>query len=392
MLTLAVGALLGQQNMPLLVFGMMAGPFILNGWIVYGMLKGISVHRLVPQRASVGEYVVVQVETHNAKRMLASHLLEVRDQISGDAISGSDKDVEGVVTFFRVPPRESRTGRYQIRFARRGRYVFGPARVSSRFPLGIGERGQMLTETDELIVHPQVGRLLPGWKRQQKELAESNQRVMSRPGVFDDEFNRIREYRIDDNPRSIHWRSSARCGELMVREFQQNRRADSLVILDLPMLPEFLFDDMEMAIGLAATICVEQTKASSGNNYVLGIATDAEIVVSSRFPGGFRDDALDALAVCQPSQKADLKALLLSVLDTQQLTDDRIVLITPRPDAAEAILADLSQQMFSDRIDLSAMTTIVDASCDSMQQVIFWDRHGTRLDEHKSQRRGKAGS
>ena len=93
--------------------------------------------------------------------------------------------------------------------------------------MGIGERGQVFQTLDELVVHPQLGRLLPQWKRQQKELAESSLRSNSQTGLFDDEFLRIREYRSGDNPRAIHWRSTAKRGDLMVREHQQNRQADS---------------------------------------------------------------------------------------------------------------------------------------------------------------------
>ncbi|MEO2014042.1 MAG: DUF58 domain-containing protein, partial [Fuerstiella sp.] len=236
MLTLAVGALLGHRNMPLLVFGMMAGPFVLNGWIVYVMLKNVSLTRRVPRRAMVGEFVVVELEVSNGKRLLASHLLEVRDRVSGGELSKGSRDEEGTVTFLRIPARDSRTGRYQLRFAVRGQYQLGPMRVSSRFPLGIGERGQIDSQTSQLVVHPQIGTLLPDWKRQQKELSEASQRVQLRMGLFDDEFHRIREFRPGDNPRSIHWKSTAKRGQLMTREYQQNRHADSLVVLDLPQL------------------------------------------------------------------------------------------------------------------------------------------------------------
>ncbi|MEQ9408022.1 MAG: DUF58 domain-containing protein [Fuerstiella sp.] len=375
MLTLAVGALLGHRNMPLLVFGMMAGPFILNGWIVYGMLKSVSVRRNVADRASVGEVVLVEVRVANAKKLLASHLLEVRDQISGPGTTKKNRDVEGIVTFVRVPPRQHRAGRYQVRFAERGRYRFGPARISSRFPLGIGERGQLLSDTSDVIVHPEVGRLLPAWQKLQKELAESSHRVWSRPGLFDDEFHRIREYRDDDNPRSIHWRSTARHGELMIREYQQNRQASSLVLLDLPQLSSWKAAETETAISLAATICVEQSRAASGSHYLLGIAAADVQIITSRVPGGFREQALDALAVCQPSGNADLQSLLLAVLDTCSLAGERLILITPRPQQARHAVDAASAQLASERLDLAAHTSIVEASAPAMEQV--FSLHGS---------------
>ena len=373
MLVLAIGALLGHRNMPLLVFGMMAGPFVLNGWIVYGILKGVTLKRRAPRRAVAGEFVGVEIEVSNSKKVIASHMLEVHDRIDGAALGRSGRDEEGVVTFVRVPAKEHRVGRYQIRFAQRGLYTLGPMRVSSRFPLGIGERGQLFTDTAELIVHPALGRLLPAWTRQQKEMAESNRRVQARLGLFDDEFHRIREFRSDDNPRWIHWRSTARRGQLMVREYQQHRHADSLVLLDLPELPDWSTDAVEMAVSLTATVCVEQTRSSSGGRYLLAIAANRPELITSRAPGGFREEALDALAVCQPSSKASLTDALAAVIASHGIHDERLILVTPRPAEALQAIRQVNEQTNSDSLDLVAHTTIVHSIPSEMQRVFLTD-------------------
>jgi len=381
MLVLAVGALLGHRNMPLLVFGMMAGPFVMNGWIVYAMLKGVTVKRRAPRRGSVGEFLGVEIEVANDKRIMASHMLDVRDRINGDALRKTGHDEEGGVTFVRVPGRESRVGRYQVQFTKRGLYRLGPLRISSRFPLGIGERGQLFNDTFELIVHPAQGRLLPAWKRQQKELAESSRRVQGRLGLFDDEFHRIREFREDDNPRSIHWRSSAKRGQLMVREYQQQRHADSLVVLDLPAESEWSAGALEMAISLAATLCVEQTRSASGKRFLLAIAGQVQQIVSSRTPGGFREEALDALAVCQPSNQASLDDTLTAIVQEHNLLDERILLITPRTQYAFDALQRVTEQIAADSLNLVLQTTIVEGDVASMQKIYLPDATGIKQAE-----------
>lgn len=357
MLALAIGALLGQKNTPLLVFGMMAGPFILNGWIVYSMLKKVNVSRSIPQRAAAGHAANVQVAVRNDKLFMASHLLEVKDQIN----SSDGSEAEARVTFVRVPPRSVRESRYQIKFSRRGRYTFGPARVSSRFPMGIGERGQLLSETNELIVHPSIGSLVPAWKRQQRELAEASRSARTQSGIFDDEFHRIREYRDDDNPRSIHWRSTARRGILMTREYHQNRRADAFVLLHLPDHQDWADEDSEAAISVAATMCVDQTRSAGGSIFLLGIAGQKNEIISSRIPGAFREAALDGLATCQRSRAADLGSFLEQVIGELDLTDDRVILITPTPDEAYRILGELSDTRANDHIDLTARFDVLEA-------------------------------
>lgn len=371
MLVLAVGALLGHRNMPLLLFGMMAGPFVLNGWIVYAMLKGVTLKRRAPRRAVAGEFVGVELEVANGKRIMASHMLEIRDRINGAALGRAARDEEGSVTFVRVPAGEQRVGRYQLRFATRGLYTLGPMRVSSRFPLGIGERGQLFDDTTELIVHPPIGKLLPTWIRQQKELAESSRRVRARLGVFDDEFHRIREFRSDDNPRSIHWRSSARRGQLMVREHQQHRQSDSLVILDLPDLREWTQEASELAICLTATICVEQTRSSSGGRYLLAIAGAETRVISGRTPGGFREEAMDALAVCQRSKKADLVAAFSAIAGNYNLHDQRIILVTPRPLDAAYAMTQVTKDVNADSLDLTRQTTVVESTRSVMARLFL---------------------
>ena len=370
MLTLAVGALMGHRNMPLLVFGMMAGPFVLNGAIVHRMLKGITVIRRAPRRAIAGEFVAIELEVANEKKIMASHMLEVRDRVTGNNLKNRRRDDEGIVTFVRVPGKETRAGRYEARFSARGRYTLGPLRVSSRFPMGIGERGQLFQTTSELIVHPQLGRLLPEWSRQQKELSESTDRRHSRPGLFDDEFHRIREYRSGDNPRSIHWRSTARRGEIMIREYQQNRHSDSLLLLDLPDSGNWTSEECEMAISLAATICAEQTRASSGSRYLLGLASRQTSIISSRSPAGFREEALDALAVCERSGRASLEDLIAAVVAGHGLSDERMILITPRPKDARLALQQASKLLFRNSVDLLAQTTIVEATTDSIGQIL----------------------
>lgn len=373
MLTLAVGALMGHRNMPLLVFGMMAGPFVLNGAIVYRMLKGIRVTRRVPRRAVAGEFVGVELQIANDKKFMASHMLEVRDRITGRQLTAQRRDDEGTVTFVRVPGREQRVGRYQVRFSDRGRYRLGPIRVSSRFPMGIGERGQLFQDTTDLIVHPQLGHLLPRWVRQQKELSESNDRRHSRPGFFDDEFHRIREYRSGDNPRSIHWRSTAKRGELMIREHEQNRQSDSLIILDLPEQKDWSREESELAISFTASICVEQTHTSSGSRYLLALATKQPVVISSRSPAGFREEALDALAMCSRSSRASLDDVLTAVMLGHDLVDERLIIITPRPDEATAAVERTVQLLTRDTFNVASQVSIMTATHKGLKDLFELD-------------------
>ena len=222
-------------------------------------------------------------------------------------------------------------------------------------------------------MHPRPGVLLPAWKKRDRELAEASHTSRANVGIFDDEFHRIREYRSDDNPRSIHWRSTARRGQLMVREFEQRRHADSIVLLDLPQVSDWATDHVEMAISLVATICLEQSRSASGSQFLLGLSGKSPFLICSRSPAGFREDALDALAVCEPSKNADLRELLARLVDTVPLHDDRIILLTPRPEHASRVLAEVSQEQKNDRFDITSHTSILEARPESMLLVFTPD-------------------
>lgn len=342
MLVIAVGALTGGNpdtgNMLLLLFGMMAGPFVLNGWVVVAMLARVKIVRDHPMTAQAGSFFSVEITLQNEKRFLSSRLVEVRDVIIGNRIRE-----EPSVTFVRVGPKEERVGHYELCIAKRGLYQFGPIRISSRFPLGIGERGYTIPGLSELLVHPAIGKLLPGWKRRERELAESATRANARQGIFDDEFHSIREYRPGDSSRAIHWRSSARHGQVMVKEHQERREADVIVLLDFYETAEFTVYLQEKTVSLAATLCVEQTRHAASGTYRIVIAgkelQSLEVVGASRF----REAALRALSVCMVSPRAQLAPMMISMSQASISSNSRFVLLTPRPEAARLLAEAIAQ-------------------------------------------------
>ena len=368
MLIIAIGALTGggpdTGNILLLVFGMMAGPFVFNGWVVDAMLTRVTVSRQHPLTTQAGVYCGVDVKLRNDKPLLSSRLVEVRD-----VVQGRDLRAEPTVTFVRVGPKEERFGRYELCISRRGLYRFGPMRISSRFPLGIGERGHVVDGESDLLVHPAIGRLLPGWKRRERDLAESASRANARMGIFDDDFHSIREYRAGDSSRAIHWRSSARHGQMMVKEHQQHREAELTVMLDFFLTPEFSEVLQETAVSLAATLCVEQTRQSSAGTYRLLIAgkeiQNLEVVGAARF----RDAALKALATCQPSAKAPLTEILTAVVSGPISSTSRFVLITPRPHEAEAMAETVARDSMRTESHLLQRLLFVDCRPETLNDV-----------------------
>jgi len=377
MLLLAVGGLVGHSNMLLLVFGLMAGPWILNGWFVYMALRSISVERRPHDRVMAGEPVVVDITVSNCKRLMSSHMLDVRDEVTGTQRRNRQLMGASIVTIARIPAGERRTGHYSLTFRQRGRYRLGPLRVSSRFPLGIGERAQVFPEYCDILIRPRLIRLRNDWLRQLHAQAESNQRESSRRGVFEDEFHRIREFRDGDSPRSVHWRSTARRGQLMVQELHQNRESSLFVLLDLSNESQSSSDDIELAISMAATLCAGRTSGGAVGYSMLAVTGAAPAFICDLKPARFVNEALDALAVCQPSASPALQTALQDLASAGGLLHGQGVLITTRPEYCHLALTDLCADLVPDAFDLARHLTIVPATASGLADVVLTDAPDT---------------
>lgn len=270
MVTVLVGALLGKQNLLLLVFGLLAGPFVLNGHIALTMLTRNQVLRQLPPRAMQGEWFSVDLTLSNRRWWIGSWMMVVEDHWEH-----ATENLYPLIVFTRVGPGQERTGRYQLRLQPRGRHVCGPVRLLTRFPLGLVERSYVMACPGEILVYPRLGRLTSQWHREQQNADELVQHTRPRTGAFEDEFHRLREYRRGDSLRSIHWRTTARRNQLMVRENHQMRDLDLALILDLWLPEDPTAKDLanvELALSFAATVCVEHCQKSRESSIFIGIS------------------------------------------------------------------------------------------------------------------------
>jgi uncharacterized protein (DUF58 family) len=131
-----------------------------------------------------------------------------------------------------MPPVEGRKQcvlRESALFARRGLYELGPAEIRTTDPFGLLRFVRRFETREEVVVYPKVFDLLDFslWGRGVQTGAQS---ALARRG---DEFSDLREYRWGDEWRRIHWKSVARTGELIVKEFAQNPPQRHSVVLDL---------------------------------------------------------------------------------------------------------------------------------------------------------------
>ncbi|TWT57142.1 hypothetical protein KOR42_05000 [Thalassoglobus neptunius] len=327
MCVLFIGALIGRSNLLLMVFASMAGPFIMNGWFTFTMLRRLNGGRSLPERVMAGETFTTTIILENRKSWLAVWLMRVLD-----SVTKGNSYIKPEVMFVRIPPRESRQGHYQLRLHERGRYRFGPMTVTTRFPLGLVQRGTGLDVNDELLVYPRVGTLTPKWRKLLQYSFELVTDVQTQSGLFHDEMSRIREYRAGDDPRMIHWKTSARTNELMVREYEESRDRDLLLIVDCwqPETPTLTSpDEFERGLCFATTVCMEHLRGSRESSLSVRLVGQTLVKWQGDKGESHIDQLLDAFAEVMSSSQIPPEAVVEG-LDDQQSRQFRVVLLSAR--------------------------------------------------------------
>jgi hypothetical protein len=156
-----------------------------------------------------------------------------------------------------------------------------------------------------------------------------------------------------------------------------------VVLLDLHAQPDFSEEEIEQAVSLTATICVEQTRRTSSSSYRLFIAAKSNVEIQC--PGGarFREAALDALAECETSSTAPLEWLFRFATHSTTSASDRFVLITPRPQAAAARLSQLGEDASAKTSAVLQRILVVDAHAAEMSRIFVLDQQPRIVEPHQ---------
>ena len=147
-------------------------------------------------------------------------------------------------------------GLYRLTLPRRGRYRFGPLRVSTRFPLGLVLGQMTLPQHGELIVSPRLGRLLPAWANLLEAEQLGDERRHPQRGMSEGDYYGLRPWQSGDSLRWVHWRTTAKLARPIVRQYERRRSREVAIVLD-PWLPAGATERdeglAELAISFAAT-------------------------------------------------------------------------------------------------------------------------------------------
>jgi uncharacterized protein (DUF58 family) len=292
-ISLAVGfaAVNTGNNLLYLVLAMLLSLILASGFLSEWGIKGLTIKRTLPPYIFASTPCSILLQVTNNKRYLPSFSLELEEEVDGE-------NKGGLAYLFRVGPRKTQTQVYRLSFPRRGVHRLQEPHLLTRFPFGFFIKGTRTKDTREVLAYPQ---LLP---REEflPEQAHGDERSRSRPqkGRGEDIFA-VREYLPGDTSRDIHWRSTAKRAQTMVKEYERPGTKKVHIVLDTSVPKEATAADLalfEQGVSKAASLAYHLLLKQ---DFLVGLSLGSEVIPAQ---GG---DAhlhrmLRALALIEPRQ------------------------------------------------------------------------------------------
>jgi uncharacterized protein (DUF58 family) len=257
--------------------------------------RAVRVRRGIdPPRVPVGGVATVGIEVRGSSALGPLELVDTVPDAAGAA---------GPPCFRATPRREGTTVHYPLRPVLRGAHRIGPLVAHGVDPLGLAEFARTAPGTDRLLVLPRVA-ALRGVPRAlgTTEGAHGAGAAGTGQGRAD---VLVRPYRSGDELRRVHWRSTARHGELMVRLEERPWKGGVTVLLDRRAgahRGHGVGASLEWAVGFAASACLHL----QARGEPVELVTDDGGLLPAAGSAAGTDAVLDALAMLRPSARTDL--------------------------------------------------------------------------------------
>jgi uncharacterized protein (DUF58 family) len=270
-ITIGVGfaAINTGNNLLYLLLGMMLSLIIASGIMSEMSLRNLTVTRQPPTRIHARRPFLMGIGLANGKKRLPSFSVEVEDLVA-------QKPLDKKCYFLKLPAGRLQHTSYRHTFPRRGRYTYSGFRLSTKFPFALFRKSRLVELTTEVIVFPQLAQLGHAAPPRARVAGLEAQGRKGRQG----DFHGLREFRDGDDPRDIHWRSTAKAGRTLVREHEEEAARRVTVYLD-NALPdgetcpdELAKDGLERAISLAASLAADYLE----RGYAVRVITRGDVV------------------------------------------------------------------------------------------------------------------
>ncbi|CAA9272649.1 MAG: hypothetical protein AVDCRST_MAG10-3376 [uncultured Acidimicrobiales bacterium] len=250
-------------------------------WALMGMaLAFLATHpadvqarrALTPHRVRAGDESVVELTVSNRGRR-PTPVVELRDPVDGGPRRAR-------LLMAPLRPGAAETAHYRIPTERRGVLTVGPLEARRFDPLALSTRASVVADVSELVVYPLVEELLP-LPHAPGDDRRGGFRRATAVGAAGDDFYALRPWVVGDDLRQVHWPSTARRDELMVRQHDVPWQGRATVVLDIRSRYHDA-DSLEQAVSAAASIA---TSSGQGGSLLRLITTDGGDSAFGNGPG-----------------------------------------------------------------------------------------------------------
>ena len=292
-------------------------------WDNYSLHRVEYHRRLSSHRVFFGEEVQMEVEVSNRKP-LPLPWLQVDDEIPKEVTLLKGKTTQDysmthqlLSNLFSINWYHRIKRHYSIQCPHRGYFAFGPTKISSGDMFGFFTRYQEIDSLDNLMVYPKIVPLEKLGIPSRQPLGE----IRTTNHLFQDPVLTmgIREYRYGDAMKSIHWKSTARTGQLQTKIFEPTTTVDMGIFLDIRTVKRPIWgvvsEKLELAIVAAASIANE----ALSEEYRVGLYVNQNNPDSPeliRIPPNRHPEQLkrilEALAMIQPIYSTPIEGLVMT--------------------------------------------------------------------------------
>ena len=330
---------------PLRIFAFMLLALLITdfiGGLIF--LPRLDICREIPRRVRAGNLIKIHYTITNLRKIPAWNIL--LDPIHQYNWMRLEADLASLDL---IKAKETVKMKSYIHSKRRGEYIMKPVFASSSFPFGIIKWTCRNRQSQRVLVYPKYEPLnsvqLPVNSRFQRE----GMSLVSNVGESL-EFHACREFRTGDNPKHIHWPSTARKNRLIVREFQEEYLCRIALIVDT-FVPssKSLFKRKKQKKSYSFEAALSLTAALSHylahGDYIVDIFAAGNDVY--HFKGGRSlaqlDQILDILACLEPDRTEPIEKLESAVIEEMASIGSAMLLLLKWDDARKELVEQLYQ-------------------------------------------------
>jgi len=292
--TYAVAWLFGAKALYPVATGLALAPLAANAWVRLSAAP-IRLRRRAGRGALLeGEDVWVSLEAlPDARVPLPGLVVTERIARIGDRVTTLQRAVRGY------------RGTYVLERVPRGRYEVEEARATIDDPFGLARGEVDLDARGSLLVYPRLVPLDRLFSEIGAHAQDGRRLLLRRPSGFD--LHSVREYERGESLRKVHWKTTARRGQLMVKELEDAPRDEIAVILDADA-SAVVGESFDVQVRAAGSIL--RAHAAHGRRAVLAVNSAERPSVRVTSLDGDWLAALGALAEAEPNGTRPVVELL----------------------------------------------------------------------------------